>query len=60
MHLTIMLVLNVAFFSLAMFVLYVAFVPWEVVQSLPGKLASRFRRRSIASPPQPADQTAVP
>jgi Vitamin K-dependent gamma-carboxylase len=60
MHVTIMLNLNVAFFSLAMFVLYVAFVPWEVVESLPGKLKSRYRGQSNASPPQPVDQTAAP
>ena len=27
--------MNVGYFSLAMFVLYLAFVPWETVQKLP-------------------------
>jgi Vitamin K-dependent gamma-carboxylase len=49
MHLTISINLNVAFFSVAMFVLYLAFVPWEAVRDLPGRLT---RRRAN---PQPAD-----
>ena len=58
MHLTMMVTMNVAFFSVAMFVLYLAFIPWETVQSLPGRLK---RRRSSASPPeQPIDQAAAP
>jgi len=37
-------------------VLYLAFIPWETVQSLPGGLK---RRCSSASPPeQPIDQAA--
>jgi hypothetical protein len=57
MHLTMMITMNVAFFSVAMFVLYLAFIPWETVQSLPRKLK---RRRASASPPerQPIDQAA--
>jgi hypothetical protein len=58
MHLTMMVTMNVAFFSVAMFVLYLAFIPWETVQSLPGRLK---RRRASASPPeQPIDQAAAP
>lgn len=34
MHVTMMVTMNVAFFSLAMFVLYLAFVPWETVKNL--------------------------
>ncbi len=63
MHVTMMVSMNVGFFSLAMFVLYLAFVPWEAVQSMPGKLKTRWRnrRRSSASPPQqPIDQAAAP
>jgi hypothetical protein len=50
MHLMIMLTINVGFFSLAMFVLYVAFLPPETVQRLPGDVrrlsarAGRVRR----------------
>jgi hypothetical protein len=45
MHLTIMVSLNVAFFSVAMFVLYLAFVPWEIVRDLPARLR-RHRKHS--------------
>lgn len=63
MHVTLMVNMNVTFFSLAMFVLYLAFVPWEAVMLIPGKLKTRWRnrRRSSASPPQqPIDQAAAP
>lgn len=63
MHLTIMVNLNVAFFSLAMFVLYLGFVPWEVVECLPIQLKDKWRkrRRSNSSPPQqPFEQPGVP
>jgi Vitamin K-dependent gamma-carboxylase len=62
MHLTMMVTMNVGFFSLAMFVLYVAFVPWEAVQAMPGKLNSRWRNhpRSSASPQQQLDNAAAP
>ncbi len=53
MHVTIMVNLNVGFFSVAMFVLYVAFVPADVVRRLPEVLSStwsRVRGRSSASP----------
>lgn len=63
MHVTMMVTLNVGFFSLAMFVLYFAFVPWEVVERMPAQLKSWWgnRRRSSASPPQqPVDQASAP
>ena len=63
MHLMMSITLNVAFFSLAMFVLYVAFVPWETVERLPGKLKGRWRDRRLSSastPEQPVDQAAGP
>ena len=52
MHVTLMVTMNVGFFSLAMFVLYLAFVPWDVVQSMPGTLKTRWRNRrhSAAAP----------
>jgi hypothetical protein len=34
MHVTMMVTMNVAFFSVAMFVLYLAFVPWRTLQNL--------------------------
>ncbi|BBZ30202.1 hypothetical protein MMAD_44970 [Mycolicibacterium madagascariense] len=43
MHLLMMLTLNVGLFSLAMYVLYLAFVPWDVVRSLPERAADRWR-----------------
>jgi hypothetical protein len=63
MHVTMMLNMNVGFFSVAMFVLYLAFVPAETVQTMPGKLKTRWRdrRRSSPSPPkQPIDKAAAP
>ncbi|BBY45932.1 HTTM domain-containing protein [Mycolicibacterium celeriflavum] len=63
MHLTIMVNLNVGFFSLAMFVLYLAFVPWDVVERLPRQLKSRWRNRgrsNPSAPQQPSEQPAVP
>jgi hypothetical protein len=45
MHVTMMVSMNVGFFSLAMFVLYLAFVPADAVQSTPGKLTTRWRNR---------------
>lgn len=62
MHLAIMLNLNVAFFSVAMFVLYFAFVPWETVQAFPQRVSgawSRLRRRSTESP-SPVDEPTAP
>jgi Vitamin K-dependent gamma-carboxylase len=43
LHLILMVTMNVAFFSVAMFVLYVAFVPWEFVQSMPDRVKARWR-----------------
>ncbi|RAV11018.1 hypothetical protein DQP55_14890 [Mycolicibacterium sp. GF69] len=56
MHLTIMVNLNVAFFSLAMFVLYLAFVPWEVLERLPKRLKAKRRNRSRSDAVQPTGQ----
>ncbi|OBK75358.1 HTTM domain-containing protein [Mycobacterium sp. 1164985.4] len=58
MHLTIMVNLNVGFFSVAMFVLYLAFVPWEVAERLPARL--RTRRRAPSRPSAPSEESAVP
>ncbi len=49
MHVTMMVTLNVAYFSLAMFVLYLAFIPPETVQQLPERLRNR-RREPAAAP----------
>jgi hypothetical protein len=51
MHLAIMVNLNVAFFSVAMFVLYIAFVPPDAVRDFPSRVARRRR---------PAEKAAVP
>lgn len=63
MHLVMMVNLNIGFFSLAMFVLYLAFVPADAVERMPSQLKNRWRnrRRSSASPAQePVDQAAGP
>lgn len=57
MHLTIMVNLNVAFFSIAMFVLYLAFVPWATVERLPTQM--RTRRGAPSSRREPSEQPAV-
>jgi hypothetical protein len=44
LHLSIMVTLSVGFHSLAIFVLYLAFVPWERVQELPGRVGGIFNR----------------
>jgi len=49
MHLSMMVTMNVGYFSLAMFVLYLAFVPWETVQKLPERLKN-LRRERAATP----------
>ena len=62
MHVTMMLNMNVGFFSVAMFVLYLAFVPADALRTMPGNLKTRWgdRRRSSASPPPPpVDQSAA-
>lgn len=62
MHLTIMVNLNVAFFSVAMFVLYLAFVPPEAIERLPTRLKSTWRDRRRATQPSPrpsSEQSAV-
>ncbi|MGV0788432.1 HTTM domain-containing protein [Mycolicibacterium sp. XJ2] len=61
MHLTIMVNLNVAFFSVAMFVLYLAFVPGEAIERLPTRWkAKRDNRLSDQPRPPPSEQSAVP
>jgi hypothetical protein len=68
LHLTLMLTMNVAFFSAAMFVLYVSFVPWEFVQSIPDRVrgwrpstAVAASRETPSSPPElPPSRTAPP
>jgi Vitamin K-dependent gamma-carboxylase len=51
MHLAMMINLNIGFFSLAMFVLYLAFVPWETVKRLPAQVKSRLSRDKQAAAP---------
>lgn len=71
LHLTILLTMAVGFFSLAMFVLYLSFVPWERSKSIAmeaqrriSALARRFRRRpdvddAVTAPPD-AVTSAMP
>ena len=51
MHVTMMVTMNVGFFSLAMFVLYLAFVPPETVQRLPERMKSVLSRSRKAITP---------
>jgi len=51
LHLVLMVTMNVAFFSIAMFVLYLAFVPPEVVASLPQRLRRSGRPSSADASP---------
>jgi hypothetical protein len=44
LHLSIMITLSVGFHSLAILVLYLAFVPWETAKQLPDRLARRLKR----------------
>lgn len=71
LHLTLMATMNVGFFSVAMFVLYAAFVPWEVVQSLPERVRGWLRRSgrsseaaaspgTTQSPPEPPPRRTAP
>jgi hypothetical protein len=50
MHLAIMVNLNVAFFSIAIFVLYVAFVPADTVRDMPSRIAGRWPRIAEKEP----------
>jgi len=66
MHLSIMVTIGIGFFSVAMFVLYLAFVPPDTVQRLPGVIRRRvrlLRRRSAelptSAPPQQEESGAV-
>jgi hypothetical protein len=54
LHLSIMVTLSVGFHSLAMFVLYLAFVSWETTQRLPDTVGRLLRR----SPREPAADRA--
>jgi HTTM domain len=56
MHKSIMLTMAVGFFTLAMFVLYLAFVPADRVRDLPRSLRSRFSStRRVSPPPESTD-----
>jgi hypothetical protein len=44
MHLAMMINLNIGFFSLAMFVLYLAFIPWDTVQRMPAWVKGKLSR----------------
>ena len=42
--------LNIGFFSFAIYVLYLAFVPWEAVQTMPATVATKWRERRQREP----------
>lgn len=63
MHILIWLNLAVVFFGLAMFVLYLAWVPWETVRDLPDRAKSALGRRFTRLSPPPeesSDETTGP
>ena len=63
LHLAMMLTLSIGYFSFAVYVVYLAFVPWQVVQSLPAKLKARWLdrpRRSASAPTQPVNGAGTP
>jgi Vitamin K-dependent gamma-carboxylase len=51
LHLTLMATMNVGFFSLAMFVLYLAFVPADAIQAMPARVTTWWRDRRRSEPP---------
>ncbi len=54
LHLAIMITMSIGFHSLAIFVLYLAFVPWQTVERLPDKLKRLTRReKPIPDPVEP-------
>jgi Vitamin K-dependent gamma-carboxylase len=50
LHLAIMITMSIGFHSLAIFVLYLAFVPWQTVQRLPDKLRRKRRQEEPVAP----------
>jgi hypothetical protein len=56
LHVTLAVTMNVGFFSFAMFVLYLAFVPWQAVQSMPTTVTAWWRNRGRSS----ASETTEP
>jgi hypothetical protein len=58
MHTSIMLTMAVGYFTPAMFVLYLVFVPPETVKALPSRLRSRSTLMSPESPPPESIDTA--
>ena len=61
MHTSIMLTIAVGYFTPAMFVLYLVFVPPETVSALPNRLRWRSHRMSPESPtPETTDTAASP
>lgn len=58
MHLTMMVTMNVGYFSLAMFVLYAAFIPWETVENLrPRKSNSADASEETPASPRGPDRS---
>jgi hypothetical protein len=62
MHTLIWLNLSVMFFGLAMFVLYLAWVPWEAVRDMPDRVKHAWggrRKRAVPQPDEPAPPEAA-
>jgi hypothetical protein len=58
LHVAIMITMTVGFHSLAIFVLYLAFVPWDTVEQLPQKLKRLSRReKPDPDPVEPARES---
>jgi hypothetical protein len=53
LHTSIWLSMSVMFFGLAMFVLYLAWVPWETVRDMPDRVRQAVSRRLNRGVPQP-------
>jgi hypothetical protein len=59
LHVTMMVTMAIGFFSLAMFVLYLAFVPPDTVQAMPDKVKTWWRSRRSSSAPPPQEPAAT-
>jgi hypothetical protein len=59
LHLILMVTMSVGFFNLAMFVLYLAFVPPDTVQAMPDKVKTWWRSRRSSSAPPPQEPAAA-
>jgi hypothetical protein len=59
LHTLIWLNMSVMFFGLAMFILYLAWVPWQAVQNMPDRVKQAVGKRLKRIPPQPDESFDV-